>query len=863
MEKEHFDNFIREISFEVLGPQLIKQAATVKVVTPELYDKEGYPVDGGLMDLRMGVVDPGLRCRTCGGRIKECPGHFGYMPLARPVLHALFIPHIYSLLKSLCKECGKILVTDTKTGLFEENIKISEEESGFFGRMEAISKIANEVKNVQKCPHCGVKKEKVSLEKPYAFLEGGRRLNPVEIRARLEKISDDDLPFFGLNAKTARPEWLVLTMFPVPPVTVRPSITLESGEKSEDDLTHKISDIVRINQRLFENINAGAPEIIVEDLWDLLQYHVATFFDNSIAQLPVARHRSGAALKTFIDRIKTKQGRIRNNLLGKRVNFSSRTVITPDPMIDPDEVGVPFQVALKLTSPERVTDWNLEYLKGFLKRGPKEYPGANYLIRPDGKKKKITDETKEALLEEIQPGYIVERHLVDGDIVIFNRQPSLHKMSMMAHRVRVLPGLTFRINPCVCRPYNADFDGDEMNLHVPQTEEAKQEAETLMLISTQMISPRYGLSIIGAIQDAISGNYILTKFLKDIKRSEAVDLLMDADVFDIKKLPLKKTVSGKEIFSVLIPEDFEYVGKTKDKEESQLVIENGKIVKGIMDKANLGEGAGLLLRAINKQYGAEFALSFMGTVVRLGIAVLMKYGFSLYISDSEVPQEARESIDRILKDAENSTFDLIEQYKRNELEVFPGRTLEETLERKIMEKLNFARSEAESIIKENINRDNNPSLVLALSGARGSLLNLVQISAFVGQQALRGKRIEKGFFRRPLSSFERDDLGPDARGFIRSGFKHGLKPHEFFYAAMTGRDSLMDTALRTPKSGYLYRRLSNSLQDIYVKSDGTVRASSGIVVQFAYGEDGVDVSKSIGGNIDVHSIVQKEISKGD
>jgi len=253
----------------------------------------------------------------------------------------------------------------------------------------------------------------------------------------------------------------------------------------------------------------------------------------------------------------------------------------------------------------------------------------------------------------------------------------------------------------------------------------------------------------------------------------------------------------------------------------------------------------------------------MGTVVRLGIAVLMKYGFSLYISDSEVPQEARESIDRILKDAENSTFDLIEQYKRNELEVFPGRTLEETLERKIMEKLNFARSEAESIIKENINRDNNPSLVLALSGARGSLLNLVQISAFVGQQALRGKRIEKGFFRRPLSSFERDDLGPDARGFIRSGFKHGLKPHEFFYAAMTGRDSLMDTALRTPKSGYLYRRLSNSLQDIYVKSDGTVRDSSGIVVQFAYGEDGVDVSKSIGGNIDVHSIVQKEISKGD
>src|SRR3990170_7393123 len=208
---------------------------------------------------------------------------------------------------------------------------------------------------------------------------------------------------------------MIITLLLVPPITMRPSITLVTGERSEDDLTHKLSDIVRINQRLFENINAGAPEIIVEDLWELLQYHITTFFDNDISQLPPARHRSGQPLKTISERIKSKEGRIRHNLAGKRTNFSARTVISPDPMIELNEVGVPKEIAMKLTVPERVTEWNINYLKKFVEKGPKQYPGSNYIVRPDGAKKKITDETHEQLLEELQPGYIVERHLIDGD----------------------------------------------------------------------------------------------------------------------------------------------------------------------------------------------------------------------------------------------------------------------------------------------------------------------------------------------------------------------------------------------------------------------------------------------------------------
>ncbi|HME86841.1 MAG TPA: DNA-directed RNA polymerase subunit A', partial [Candidatus Nanoarchaeia archaeon] len=496
---------VGSIGFGLFDPQTIKKMSAAKIVTPELYDREGYPVDGGLMDIRMGVIDPGLRCKTCGQKIKECPGHFGYMELARPVIHIKFVNLLLAILRSSCKHCGRILVEANKIAEHGAEIKKIEEEAGPEERRKYIADIISTSKTATKCPHCKAKQGKITLEKPYTIMEDEKRVSPIEIRSRLERIGNEDLNILGINGAVARPEWTILTIMAIPPVTMRPSITLETGERSEDDLTHKLGDIVRINQRLFENINAGAPEIIIEDLWDLLQYHVTTFFDNSVAQLPPARHRNGQPLKTIEERIKSKEGRIRHNLAGKRTNFSARTVISPDPMISINEVGVPEVIAKKLTVPERVTEWNMEYLKEFVKKGPEQYPGSNYIIRPDGKKKKITSETQEACLEELQPGYVVERHLMDGDIAIFNRQPSLHRMSMMCHKVRIMPGKTLRLNVAVCAPYNADFDGDEMNLHIPQTEEARAEAENLMLVQTQIISPRYGLAVIGGIQDALSG----------------------------------------------------------------------------------------------------------------------------------------------------------------------------------------------------------------------------------------------------------------------------------------------------------------------------------------------------------------------
>ena len=842
---------IEHISFSMISPKQVLDISAVKVVTPELYDREGYPVDGGLMDIRLGVIDPGLRCKTCNGKLKECLGHFGHIELARPVIHIIFVKQIYDLLRCCCKGCGRVLIPEDKIPGIVGRLQEIGQDQGIAAQRREIRALVSKYKGKGKCPHCDVKQGTIKISKPYSFYEDENRLSTIDVRARLERIHDSDLQLFGFDENSIRPEWLVVTVLQIPPVTMRPSITLQSGERSEDDLTHKLGDVVRFNQRLFENINAGAPEIIIEDLWDLLQYHVTTFFANDVAQLPPARHRGGQVLKTLTSRIKSKEGRIRHNLAGKRTDFSARTVISPDPLISLNEVGVPKRMSMHLTVPERVTEWNKEYLLTFVKNGPKQYPGANYVIKSDGRRKTITDETMDEILEEIEEGYIVERHLIDGDVVLFNRQPSLHRMSMMCHRVKVLPGKTFRLNPAVCHPYNADFDGDEMNLHVPQTEESRAEAEVLMLVQTQLISPRDGLSVVGCIHDAITGNYLLTKELV-LNTDEAVDLLYSCGLEDFSRLPKKDKLDGKEVFSMLLPPDFNFYGK--DKSGNEVKIINGILKCGLMDKANLGQESGLMLRNIYGDYGPEYTSHLLGMISKLGIAVLLRRGFSIGIGDLDLMENTSDEIISVIEDSVDSANQLIDDFYSGALQALPGRTTAETLEVRLVEVLNRARNKSGDAAMRQIRE--NSALVMARSGARGNVLNIAQMTAIVGQQALRGKRIEKGFKERTLSYFSKNDLSPNARGFIRNNFKSGLNPAEFFFGAMTGRDALMDTALRTPKSGYLYRRLSNAMQDLKVEYDGTVRDASLKIIQFKYGEDGLDVSKTKNGEIDVKGTIQ-------
>jgi DNA-directed RNA polymerase subunit A' len=810
---------IDEIKFNLFSPEEIKKVSAAKIVTPELYDIDGYPVDGGLMDLRLGAIDPGVRCRTCGGRLKECLGHPGRIELARAVIHLKYVPLIEMGLRCFCHKCGKLL-------LEEKNIKR-------FSQSER----AKKAKDVKKCPYCNADHEKVKTDKPTSFYIGKKRLFPTNVREILENIPNEELKKIGVDPLSARPEWAILTYLLVPPVTVRPSIILESGERSEDDLTHKLSDIIRANQRLWENLNAGAPEVIIEDLWDLLQFHVTTFFDNTVSRIPPARHRSGQPLKTITERIKGKEGRIRKNLAGKRVNYSARTVVSPDPYIDINEVGVPYEIAKIITVAETVNDINIENLKKLIQKG-EEYPGANYVIRPDGKRKKITPELKEEIINEIIPGYKVERHLQDGDVVLFNRHPSLHKGSLMAHFVRVLPGRTFRVHPAAVTPYNADFDGDEMNIHSPQTEEARAEARILLDVKKNLISPKNNTNLIGCTGDAVTGGYLLG--LGEFPKDFADDLLYKCGI--INNISTKR-ISGIDIFSHVLPKKINF-------ENDSIKIQDGKIIKGKIDRTIFSDEDGELIKVLDRELGRDETFRTIKNAYTLGTRYLTNRGITISVGDLSVSQKVLDEKDKIIKNAEKRTEEVIESYNNRTLEIIPGKTREESRELKILQILNEVRSKISEVVKEEFPEEN-PVSYMIKSGSVGNILNITQMACSVGQQDLEGKRIDIGFNERTLSTFRKGDLSPKAKGFIHSSFMQGLKPEEFFFQAMTGRSSLMDTALRTPKSGYLYRRLASALQDLRQEYDGTIRNSNGNVIQFEYGGDGLDVSKlHLGGKLE-------------
>ncbi|WP_058367413.1 DNA-directed RNA polymerase subunit A' [Haloparvum sedimenti] len=923
------------INFGLMDPETYRDMSATKVITADTYDDDGYPIDMGLMDPRLGVIDPGLECRTCGRHSGSCNGHFGHIELAAPVIHVGFTKLIRRLLRSTCRECGKLSLTEEGRAEFADRFERAEELGD--DPHDVLKAAVRQARKASSCPYCGEPQADIKHEKPTTYYEvqdvlsgdyseriaqamqpdeendepgttpkelaektdislervndimagefrprkedrraieraldvdlteeDMNKLMPSDIRDWFEDIPDEDLEALGIDSEDSRPEWMILTVLPVPPVTTRPSITLDNGQRSEDDLTHKLVDIIRINQRFMENREAGAPQLIIEDLWELLQYHVTTFVDNEISGTPPARHRSGRPLKTLSQRLKGKEGRFRGSLSGKRVNFSARTVISPDPTLSLNEVGVPDRVATEMTQTLNVTERNLDEARQYVRNGPESHPGANYVRRPDGRRLKVTAKNCEELAEKVEEGWEVNRHLIDGDIVIFNRQPSLHRMSIMAHEVVVMPYKTFRLNTVVCPPYNADFDGDEMNMHALQNEEARAEARVLMRVQEQILSPRFGENIIGAIQDHISGTYLLTHTNPEFTETQALDLLRATRVDELPEADGENEQgpfwTGRTLFSELLPDDLdlEFTSSTGDR----VLIEDGQLVEGTVDEDAVGAFGGDVVDTITKAYGETRARVFINEIAALAMRAIMHFGFSIGIDDESIPPLAEEQVDEAIDSAYDRIEELIETYEAGELESLPGRTVDETLEMKIMQTLGKARDSAGEIAEEHFG-DDNPAVIMAQSGARGSMLNLTQMAGCVGQQAVRGERINRGYEGRTLAHYQEGDLSAEAHGFVENSYRNGLTPREFFFHAMGGREGLVDTAVRTSKSGYLQRRLINALSELEAQYDGTVRDTSDTIVQFEFGEDGtspVKVSSGDESGLDVEGIADRVLS---
>jgi DNA-directed RNA polymerase II subunit RPB1 len=616
--------------------------------------------------------------------------------------------------------------------------------------------------------------------------------------------------------------------------------------RGEDDLTHKLGDIIRANGNVKRCYMEGSPQHVVNEFEALLQYHVATFFDNNIAGQPQSLQKTGRPLKTLRSRLKGKEGRLRGNLMGKRVDFSARTVITGDPNLSLDEVGVPRSTAKILTYPETVTPYNIAKLTQLVRNGPNEHPGAKYIIRDDGVRIDLRHGSRTREIS-LQYGWKVERHIVDGDFVIFNRQPSLHKESMMGHRVRVMPYSTFRLNLSVTTPYNADFDGDEMNLHVPQSEETRAEISQLCMVGLNIVSPQKNGPLMGIIQDTLCGIYKITRRDVFLTREEVMNVMMQVPDWDgvIPMPAILKPIprwTGKQMISMALPAGLNLIRDPQNPNppaDQGLFVLNGELMYGQFVKKFVGATIGGVVHTVYNEKGPDGAIAFFNGAQKIVNYWLLHNGFSVGIGDTVPDAKTTVSIQGAVDRAKADFEKISKEAYEGKLEALPGMTVRETFESKVSKALGDARQDAGKATEDSL-KDLNNAVQMSRSGSKGSMINISQMTALVGQQAVEGKRIPYGFTGRTLPHFPQFDYSPEARGFIQNSYLRGLTPVEFFFHAMAGREGLIDTAVKTAETGYIQRRLVKALEDVMVKYDGSVRNSVGDIVEFIYGEDGLD-----------------------
>jgi DNA-directed RNA polymerase II subunit RPB1 len=843
-----------------------RRYSVAKIETSVSYER-GRPKLGGLADPRMGTMDRAVKCATCGCGVLDCPGHFGHVELARPMLHVHFAKTVIKVLRCVSFHTSRIMLPEGDA------------------RLAAARRIRNPERRLRALVGaCQAKRtcEATGAAQPTYRLEGGtmrimaefpkqrggdgeegaidsaeakREVTPAQALEILRRIPDADAEALGFDAKFARPEWMVLTALPVPPPPVRPGVQMDSSARSEDDLTHQLGEIVKANNRLRKQEEGGAPAHIVAEFALLLQMHISGYIDNTLPGLPQAKQRSGRPIKSISQRLKGKEGRVRGNLMGKRVDFSARTVITGDPNLALDELGVPWGIALNLTFPEVVTPHNLERMRALVAHGPHPPPGetgARFIVRDDGTRLDLrylrSDRDR-----FLAPGYVVERHLCNGDVVVFNRQPSLHKMSMMGHRVRLLPYSTFRLNLSVTSPYNADFDGDEMNMHVPQSQEVRAEVREIMAVPKNIVSPQANRPVMGIVQDALLGCRLFTKRDTFLELDELCQVLMWLEDWD-GRVPAPAVLAprplwtGKQVFSMLLPRVSieRRAAWYRDGEpeamspvDAQVIIRSGRLVAGTLCKRTLGASAGGLVHVVWMEHGPEAARAFLSQVQFVVNAWLLQHGFSIGVGDLIADPKTMAIINDIMNRAKGDVRSLIEAVQGGDLEQQPGRTVMESFENQVNQVLNKARDDAGNMAQQSL-RDTNNVVRMVTAGSKGSFINISQMIACVGQQNVEGRRIPFGFAQRTLPHFTKDDFGPESRGFVENSYLRGLTPQEFFFHAMGGREGLIDTAVKTASTGYIQRRLVKAMEDLAVRYDGTVRNALGEVVQFLYGEDGME-----------------------
>jgi DNA-directed RNA polymerase beta' subunit len=829
---------ISEVKFGLLNPEALKKASVCHVIVPETYEGS-EPKENGLFDTRMGVIERGRICPTDEYDHTITPGYFGHIELPLPVYWVQHMDTIAKLLRCVCIRCANVLFDKSNPSVMKE-IKKRNGAAAFKWVSDLCSKTSN-----KKCafnggcnaiqPHIYRKiiAEKmktndvistVHIEAEYntdAFKDASEKkmkfVLPVEhILNIFKRITNENAVLLGFDPVDARPEWMICTVVPVSPPAVRPSVRQDNNQRAEDDLTSKFADIVKstitlkreIEKSLKKNSDAEreASNRLIEGARALVQYHIATLVDNESKNIPVSTRRSGQPLKMIRQRIRSKDGRIRSNIMGKRVDFSGRTVVDVDPNISIDEYGVPEKIAMNLTIPETVTRYNKTRLYKYVRNGPHVHPGARQIIKMNYDENGIAHQ-ENIFLQHIdresivlEEGDVVDRHLIDGDIGLFNRQPSLHRMSMMAHKVKVMPGKTFRLNVYVTPAYNADFDGDEMNTHIPQNIETSNELYELAAVPTQIISPASSTPIIQVKEDTLTAAYLMTLPHVKLSKREFSNLLMTNDHFTgIFPKPTEDGYwRGQDLFSMFLPDiSFKKNNKNYDLEpipDNTVIVENGIFKQGILDKTIIGN---TLIQMIYDSFGANAVKDFLDNNQRMLNRWLIGHGFTIGVGDCiptlEDIEKIKEFIDAKIKDVNSLIKEAnIGIFKQN----LDNKFIKLNLEADIIDNLKGAEFNFQKYIRKNLNNTNSIYVTMT-AGSKGTIGNIFQIRGAVGQSLVAGERINFGYDRRTLPLFSKDDYGARSRGFIANCFFNGLDPIDFFFHQMGGREGVIDTAIKS------------------------------------------------------------------
>ena len=859
---------------------------------------------GSVYDERMGANsdDDGMNCITCDLNSKDCPGHFGHIELFEPIIHPRFFKIVLSYLKCFCVKCYKMLITAEQVQLL-----------GFtkYKRNIRFAKILEKIKKIAKCFECGSNQPKFDFSTQEKTIQTTYKtksdsvsipFTTVEILRLFDSISDFDIETLGFNPKFIHPRNLIIQNLVVLPPCARPIVVTDSNI-SDDDLTIQYLEIVKANIRLSspeENVDETKKQKNIQSL----KFRIDTLFDNSQGK---AKHSTGGkALKGIKERLTGKEGQIRHNLMGKRCEQTGRTVIGPEPTLRLGQVGVPFEIAANLTVPETVSSINKQEIMDIIISGK-----ANFIIKKNDKNKRINikyalykkgtevlynDEIVRRVIvdgeikelrtryigqkylslkpndrlfrndEEIMniefqkkkefkldEGDIVERHLRKGDIVLLNRQPTLHKGSMMAHEAVPMPCKTFRFNLAVTKSFNADYDGDEMNIHVGQGYEARAELIHLCGAKHNIISPQSSKPNITIVQDSLLSCYLMTQpDCKKLSKEEFFNIAnvaiqtngekmtstsILAKIQHIRKVLKTKgkkinSFNGRGLFSLALPNDFNYEYKNGANEDEPIVkIYRGVMYEGVIKNTNF-TSHNSIIQLLYKEYGNEITSTFIDNIQFLTNKWMSMTGFSIGIKDCIATKTSE------IEDAIEKCF--IEAKGIEETTSHPG--IREV-------RVNAALSKARDIgmrIAKNALSKTNGFLATVGCGSKGDFFNIAQITGVIGQQNLQGARVpmhlNKGTRTLPHYPFKglSKEMEYESRGFIRHSFIHGLNPQEFYFHAMSGREGITDTAMGTSKSGYTQRKIVKVMEDLQVKYDGTVRNPEGNIYQFAYGDDGLD-----------------------